>query len=224
MSNILAFDTATNACSVALQVGDLQLDCHQIAPRQHSQLLLPTIDDLLSRDDLSFNDLDAIACGIGPGSFMGVRLAVSVAQGLAYACQKPVVGVSTLQILAQTAHERLGYERVIAAWDARMDEIYCGFFTIIDGVMQPVVEDQLIAPGTWQCKHEGDWQLVGNAWSAYADAIKRPDNCQLTTEGGELYPEAKSLLSLADDQWSKGKAVSALELVPNYIRQKVVYS
>ncbi|MDF1759956.1 MAG: tRNA (adenosine(37)-N6)-threonylcarbamoyltransferase complex dimerization subunit type 1 TsaB [Coxiellaceae bacterium] len=221
MTNILAFDTATNACSVALQVGDLQLECHQIAPRQHSQLLLPTIDELLSRDGLGFNDLDVIACGIGPGSFMGVRLAVSVAQGLAYACQKPVVGLSTLQILAQTAYERLGYQQVIAAWDARMDEIYCGFFTLIDGVMQSVSDDQLVAPGAWQCQHEGEWQLVGNAWSAYKDEIKHPDHCQLTVEGSELYPEAKSLLALADDALSKGKAVTALQLEPNYIRQKV---
>ncbi|MDF1795756.1 MAG: tRNA (adenosine(37)-N6)-threonylcarbamoyltransferase complex dimerization subunit type 1 TsaB [Coxiellaceae bacterium] len=223
MSNIIAFDTATNACSVALQVGDLQLDCHQIAPRQHSQLLLPTIDELLSRDGLGFDDLDLIACGIGPGSFMGVRLAVSVAQGLAYACQKPVLGVSTLQILAQTAYERLGYEQVVAAWDARMDEIYCNFFTLNDGVMQPIAEDQLKAPGAWQCQQEGEWQLVGNAWAAYADQIKTPDNCTLSAEGGALYPEAKSLLSLADNGLTKGYAVSALALEPNYIRQKVTY-
>ncbi len=223
MSNILAFDTATNACSVALQVGDLQLEQFDVAPRQHSQRLLPTIDRMLKKDGLAFEDLDVIACGIGPGSFMGVRLAVSVAQGLAYACQKPVVGISTLQILAQTAYEQLGFERVVAAWDARMDEIYHGSYIVREGFMQATSEDALIAPGQWACDQKGEWQLVGNAWSAYSEQLNLPNNVALSEQGSELYPHAKALLALADNALQQNNTLSAINLEPNYIRQKVTF-
>lgn len=223
MTNILAFDTATNACSVALQVGDLLLEDHRLIPRQHSQQLLPMIDALLNKDQFELSELSAIACGIGPGSFMGVRLAVSVAQGLAYAHQLPIVAASSLQILAQTAYQQLGYQQVIAAWDARMDEIYWGAYHLVDDVMQPVEHDQLVKPNQWSFSQSGEWFCVGNAWQVYAGLFDLPGACHAEQAGLELYPNALSLLPIAQLALEQGNTISALALQPNYIRNKVTY-
>ena len=132
-STLLAIDTATDACSVALISGNTTWEKFQLAPRQHAELILKMIDALLDEAKLRLQQLDAIAVGYGPGSFMGVRLAVSVAQGLAFGVKCPVIAVSSLRALAQSAYSTAVNQNdctcdtVLAGWDARMSTNLLGF-------------------------------------------------------------------------------------------------
>ena len=126
--NLLAIETSDAACSIALQVGDAIHARHEVIPMQQSQVVLPWIDELLRAKSITLNQLDAIAFGCGPGSFTGIRLATSIAQGLGYGAGLPLIPVSSLAILAQTAYQTLGWDRVLVAVDARMQEIYTGAY------------------------------------------------------------------------------------------------
>lgn len=204
MTTLLAIDTTTQSCSAALLHNGRIGSRFEIAPRQHTELILPMIEALLDESQLKRSDLDAIAFAAGPGSFMGTRLAVGVAQGLAYALQLPVIAVSTLQILAQTAYQTTGVESVLCGWDARMDEVYWGVYQLDNGLMQPCQPDQLAAldavidPGA-------SYARVGNIWGDEA----------------VVYPRADALLALAEPRFVAGDVVSALAVEPIYLRNKV---
>ncbi len=208
MTTLLALDTATQACSVALLHDDAMTERFAIAPRQHTDLVLPMIEELLAERALARSALQAVAFGAGPGSFMGTRLAAGVAQGLAYALGIPVIPLSTLQIIAQTAYEQAGFSRVISAWDARMGEVYWGVYEVVDGLMQAQQSDQLSKPNEIILT-EGA-VLVGNAWPLYWEF-----------ESFEYYPHAQSLLSLAAPALAAGQVLSALAVEPVYLREKI---
>ena len=120
--NLLALDTATEACSAALLIGDDIIERSEIAPRRHAELILPMIESLLGEAGISRRQIDAIAVGRGPGAFTGVRLAISVAQGLALGLDVPVVPVSSLAALAQDAPTDIDAP-ILAVIDARMAHI-----------------------------------------------------------------------------------------------------
>jgi tRNA threonylcarbamoyl adenosine modification protein YeaZ len=121
---ILAIDTATEACSAALW-NDGTLCAHfEICPREHTQRILPLVQDVLTESNTSLTELDALAFGRGPGSFTGVRIGIGIAQGLALGAELPMIGVSTLATMAQGAWRKTGATRVLAAIDARMGEVY----------------------------------------------------------------------------------------------------
>src|SRR6185437_7852342 len=124
--NLLAIETATEACSVALLYGEALIDRSELAPRKHAELVLPMAEELLAEAGISRKRLDAIAVGRGPGAFTGVRLATSVAQGLALALDIPVVPVSSLAALAMQAPKNGA--AILATIDARREEIYAGAF------------------------------------------------------------------------------------------------
>ncbi|NNJ83882.1 MAG: tRNA (adenosine(37)-N6)-threonylcarbamoyltransferase complex dimerization subunit type 1 TsaB, partial [Gammaproteobacteria bacterium] len=127
---ILAIDTATDACSVSLHMDGQYRDSHEIAPRKHAEILLPRIEALLSAAALSPRDLDALAFGRGPGAFTGVRIATGVIQGLAFGADLPVVPISSLHALAQGAWRERGEKNILAAFDARMGEVYWGAYQL----------------------------------------------------------------------------------------------
>ncbi len=155
---LLAIDTATDACSVALYLSGQIFERFEVAPRAHTRLLLPYIDDLLKEAGIRLSELDAFACGRGPGSFTGVRIACSVIQALSFGTNKPVVLVSTLQALAEGAARVSGATRVFASLDARLDASYWGLFERgKEGMMQPVSDERLdlndqirLPQGTWE--------------------------------------------------------------------------
>lgn len=134
---ILAVDTATEACSAALYINGELFECYQLAPREHTQLILQMVEQLLEQQQLTLKQLDALAFGRGPGSFTGVRIATGVVHGLAFASDLPVVPVSTLAAIAQYAYQQSGQAQVLAGIDARMGGIYWGAYALgDDGLMQ----------------------------------------------------------------------------------------
>ena len=215
VKTILAIETATQACSAAvLFSSENNVECHErfeIAPQKQSDLILPMIDALLSSQNISRAQIDAIALGCGPGSFMGTRLAVGVAQGLGYALECPLIPISTLQIIAQQAYETEAAERVIAGWDARMGEVYWGEYVLRDGVMAPVTEDRLSAPNRVSFDRQTDFVLAGNAW---------PDE---KTVLHECYPHAAAALTIALPRLIAGEVVAPMDAMPVYLRNKVTY-
>jgi len=224
MTQILAFDTATNACSAALLINGEVRQRFQIAPRKHSELLLPMIDELFSQSNAQLMDCDAIAYGCGPGSFMGVRIATGIAQGLAYGVNIPVVPVSTLQALAQTAYMRTNEERVLAGWDARMEEIYWGAYQLDEKkIMQSVHPDSLNAPEVVKPFDNNVWFAVGNAWELYQEIIESNWQQQITVAKELIYPSAKAIAMIAATQWDQGKALPPEQARPVYLRNNIAH-
>jgi len=209
MTTLLAIETTTQSCSAALLHEGVVCEQFKIAPRQHTDLILPMIEALLKKRTLKKSQLQAIALSAGPGSFMGTRLAYGVAQGLAYALNIPVIPVSTLQILAQTAFEEHDCEHVISGWDARMGEVYWGVYSLESGLMQPQQQDKLSKPE--DVIFDPDKQLVGNAWPLYWEH-----------EYVDCYPHSASLLTIAKALFDAGKVLSPMEIEPIYLREKVV--
>ena len=213
---ILALDTATPACSVALQVAGQVTSVHQIIPRQQSEQVLVQVDQLLQAAGVSLSELDVIACGIGPGSFMGCRLAVSVAQGLAFGAGLPVLSVSTLQVLAQSQDA----SSVCAAWDARMGQLYLGSYQRQrNGVMQLIGQEHLLSPES-VCLEKCPVAAVGNAWAVYADQL--PDGLISGFERvvTDTYPHAESMLAIAEAA-PQSLYCTPDQVAPTYLRRPV---
>ena len=144
---LLALDTATEACSVALQVGGERLVDHRVEPRRHARLILPMIDTLLAEAGIARSALDGVAFGRGPGSFTGVRVAAAVVQGIALGLDRGVVGVSTLRTIAEGCRREHGDTAVGVALDARLDEVYWGaFVSTSNGPMLACVTERACAP------------------------------------------------------------------------------
>ena len=219
--NILALDTSTNACSVALQSGSEIWVEHRVCPRQQSDRILPQIDTLFQQADIQLADIELIACGVGPGAFMGCRLAVSVVQGLAFATGIPVVPFSTLQILAQTTHLEHKSTAVIAAWDARMGQMYSGAYRLNQqGVMVEEIADYLIDPAAFSLPEQASWVASGNAWEVYQSLLSPDVMASLDDCYPSLYPEARALIQLAEAVSSE-QYLQAADLKPVYLRSPI---
>lgn len=220
---ILAIETATAGCSVALQCNADTLERFEVAPQRHAELILPMIDSLLSAAGIGLKQLDAIAVGQGPGSFMGVRIAAGVAQGLAFGADLPVIPVSTLQTLAQTTYRQFFHQKVIAGWDARMQAIYWGVYSLGDHkLMTAIKSDALNAPSEVQFPEDPkDWFLAGNAWQAYRHQLTP----MLTSFPGivDIYPQAGAMIDIAAVYYQEGKICSPTALEPVYLRDRVTH-
>jgi len=211
---ILAFDTSLTLCSVALSTGTEVITRQKNAPQQHNELILPMIDEVLKRADLKLTQLDAISFGCGPGSFTGVRLAASIAQGLAYGANLPVIPVSTLRILAQTAYANFGNPRVLVIQDARMEQVYWGAYQMEDDLMTAVTSDAIAYPKQIKFSLVGDWTGIGNGWRIYQDQLQ---GFTLSIIQDEILPEAESLIKLAISDFKKQKTVAPHLALPVYL-------
>lgn len=198
MSNpikILAFDTSTDGCSVAIYCDGSIHSLFQLASKEHTRLLLPMIDSLLKSTNLKLNDFDAFAFGRGPGSFTGVRIATSVAQALGFGVDRPLVPVSTLRAIAQGAYRNSQFTKVLAHLDARMQEHYWGLFEVDEqGIMQHYQEE-----------HVGEMNTLEEAW------------CSVTG-----FPDAKDIVQIAVSDFILGKSIPASQALPTYLRNEVV--
>lgn len=226
MPILLAIETSTEACSAALFTGSEKIERFEIAPQRHSDIILSQIESLLGEAGYALTQVDAIAFGSGPGSFMGVRIATGVAQGLAYGIDRPVIPVSTLQILAQSSYENEERERVIAAWDARMNAIYWGAYRMEGGIMRPIQSDCLNKPEEFSrtiigLTENAQWAGVGNGWEVYESTLSAKIREQLTSIDVHVYPHARSALEIAKERFEKKEWLDPLKAEPVYIRNQV---
>ena len=218
---ILAFETATEACSVALFIDGEMLERFDIVPKQHTALVLPWAEQLLADAGIKKSQLDAIAVGIGPGAFTGVRLAVALVQGIALALDKPVLPVSTLAALAMQGVD-LKPERILAAIDARMGEIYCAEFQLdSDGLVNLVSEEIVIAPDAYHHASGDPLVGVGTGFSAINNALQVNLGSQLLQCRADALPHAAGIARLALRDFQSGKMIAPDQLEPAYLRNKV---
>jgi tRNA threonylcarbamoyladenosine biosynthesis protein TsaB len=239
---LLAFETATEACSVALWIdGDVR-ERFEIAPRRHAELALPWADALLAGAGIARRELDAIAVGRGPGAFTGVRLAVAIAQGIALALDRPVLPVSTLAALAMQGEEdrsrtigsrsnerpnaaregRNEEDRVLAAIDARMGEIYLGEFARdADGLVAPLRDERLARPDAVDFPDDGNWIGIGTGFAAEKGALVKALGSRLTRCEPDALPHAAAVAKLAARAFASGEAVAPERVEPAYLRDQV---
>ena len=216
--NLLAIETSTESCSVAVVRGDLVIARSEFAPRRHAELLLPMCDDVLAEAGLARKSLDALAVGRGPGAFTGVRLAVSAAQGIALALGIPVVPVSSLAALALQAPD--DDADVLAAIDARMGEIYVGWFRR-EGDDVVATGDEIVCSASALPPHERAYHVVGSGWATYGETIADALGTPPRSAEGERYPQAVDIARIAVPIAKSGGGIAADEVLPVYLRDKV---
>lgn len=216
---LLALDTATDACSSALWVDGAVLERYQLAPRRHAALILPMIEELLAEAQLSLAQLDAISFGRGPGAFTGVRIAVGIAQGLAFAADLPVAPISTLAALALAGSRETGCHRIAPALDARMNEVYWATYQV-SGETVHLVDEERVCPPERASAGAGDWFGVGSGWGLYAAVFSQ----RMVVNGwlAERWPRAGDIARLAADPNRRREWVVAEQALPVYLRDRVV--
>lgn len=218
MTTLLALDTATEACSVALLHDGRVTSHYEVIPRMHAQKLLPMIQQLLGDAGVALSAVDAIAFGRGPGAFTGVRIAIGVVQGLAFALERPVLPVSNLAALAQGALRERGIQQVASAIDARMDEVYWGCYQAREGEMCLVGQEAVLAPERALLPEgaAGTWFGAGTGWGYAPRLTAAVERCDAT-----LLPNALDVLALAGFAWKRGEAIAADQAQPVYLRDNV---
>ncbi len=226
MTSILALDTSTDACSVALAHEGEVLHRHHLEARAHHRLLLPMIEDVLACAGCAPADLDAVAFGCGPGSFTGLRIATAVTQAIAWAHDLRIIGVSTLELLAAAAaKEAPAAEGVITLLDARMGECYWNLFLLDGNAVHPILDDGLATPAVIagelarRCAaHPGRWLLLGSQWLPESDwsQVAGVD----VQPASEVCVDARVLLELAQSRLLAGEGLPAREAIPRYLRDE----
>lgn len=220
---ILALDTCTESCSAALQYHDKVYALCADAPREHSQRLLPMIEQVLKQADIGLDKVDAIAYGRGPGSFTGIRICTSMTQGLALGLDLPVIGISTLAAMAQMAISEHQAEQVLCAIDARMDEVYWGQFIAVEGIATLVGAESVSSPAAVQLLLDSHIATVacGTGFDAYPELVTLSTN--IVPLEAVKYPDARAMLTLAQVGINAGKTTSVDELEPVYLRDTVTW-
>ena len=218
---ILALDTATEACSVSLGIGDRSIDRYIELERGHAEQLLPMVDSVLAEGGVTLNALDAIAFGRGPGGFTGVRLAASVAQGLAFGAQLGVVPVSNLAAVAQRVVQlNPSVRQVLVANDARMKEVYWAWFEAGAALTSGAESVAPAADVSFPAGLTAPWAAAGRglkAWPALADRC-RSAGAELHVE---LLPRASEVLALARIAAAAGQILDPAAALPVYVRDRV---
>jgi len=216
---LLALETATEACSAAVWVDGAVFERYELAPRRHAALILPMIEAVLAETGIKINQLDALAVGRGPGAFTGVRIALGIIQGIAFASDLPVAPVSTLAALAFGVARETGQMRVAAALDARMGEVYWGTW-IIDGEIGELLGLERVCAPAQATAPPGEWFGAGTGWAAYSQILSQ----RLTVSGwqGDCYPHAGDVVRLAAAPGGRSEWLTAEQVLPVYLRNQVV--
>jgi len=216
-----AIETSTEWCSVALALGDEIHAAEERAGNRASERVLPMLDELMKRAGLSPRDLQAVAFGAGPGSFTGLRIACGVAQGLAVARELPVLGVSTLEALA----EESGATRVLACVDARMSEVYYSALeknvSLGAHPWRAAVPAACVPPQSVQPPAGSAWVGCGSGFAVYRKELESVFGDALIAVRESVHPGAVAVARLARPRLAAGKGVDAALAVPTYLRDKV---
>ncbi|HEY4582548.1 MAG TPA: tRNA (adenosine(37)-N6)-threonylcarbamoyltransferase complex dimerization subunit type 1 TsaB [Lysobacter sp.] len=217
---LLAFETATEACSVALSVDGEVVERFEIAPRRHAELALPWADALLADAGFARSQLDAVAVGRGPGAFTGVRLAIALAQGVALGLDRPLVPVSTLAALALPVARAYPGAPVLAAIDARMGELYVAGYRLVDDALQPLCDEALRAAAQADVEGEG-WHGVGTGFGAGDGALVAQLHAKLARFDATALPHAADVARLGARAFAAGAAIAPELIEPAYLRNNV---
>ena len=224
---LLALDTSTEACSVALLYRGEKTYINELAQRTHTKRILPMIDEILANSGLRLNQVDVLAFGRGPGSFTGVRVGAGIAQGLAFGADLPVIPISNLTAMAQAAFELHQAENVVASIDARMNEVY--FSQLVREKVRSdvgeffqwreIITEQVCSPeqAIKQLRDDNAFR-VGTGWAVYSQFIEK----NLTSSDIAL-PNALYMLELARVEYLQKRTISALEIEPIYLRNEVTW-
>ncbi|MDZ4203151.1 MAG: tRNA (adenosine(37)-N6)-threonylcarbamoyltransferase complex dimerization subunit type 1 TsaB [Gallionella sp.] len=214
---ILALETSTEYCSVALwQDGIVTGLCERVG-QKHSELLMGMLDALLVEAGIRVAQVDGLAFGKGPGSFTGVRIACGVTQGLALGAGLPVIGVCTLEALAQAA----GQDNVIAALDARMGEVYHAAYRRQGDDWMTVSEPSLCKPEAAPPLAGNDWFAIGSGFAMNGGVLQARYDGQLLGVDGAAVPQAAAIAELGAVRFGRGEGVDAALALPLYLRDKV---
>lgn len=217
---LLAIDTATERCSVALSVDDQCITRDTVTPRAHAELILPMIQDVLAEASLSLRQIDGIAFGRGPGAFTGVRIAIGVVQGLAFACDLPVVAVSNLAAVAQQSNST--EQEILVCMDARMHEVYWARFQLRDGVAVALSTEHVSAAGIVMAEQSSQSLAVGlgTGFKAYPELISL---CVPGFVNDDALPHAREIAILGLRDMRAGLATDAMHAQPIYLRDQVTH-
>jgi tRNA threonylcarbamoyladenosine biosynthesis protein TsaB len=219
---LLALDSTTEACSAALYINGAVCERYELAPQQHTALLLPMAYSLLAEAGLQPAGLDCLAVAHGPGSFTGLRIAVGVVQGLAMGLDRPVLGISSLAALAARCQRLHAASGVAVALDARMGQVYWGQYgRDPGGQCAAQAPDCLLDPHKAPRLAEGPWLRAGTGWLRYAGELATASGLHEPTGEIELYPHAEEVARLAAAAVSRGESLPASQLQPVYLREQV---
>jgi tRNA threonylcarbamoyladenosine biosynthesis protein TsaB len=211
-----AIETSTDWCSVALWSDGEIAALERRAGNRHSELALPMLEALLKNQELDVSALEAIAFGAGPGAFTGLRIACALAQGLALARGLPVIGISTLEAMA----EESGAERVVACLDARMREVYYAALEKRAGRWREAIAAQCVAPQAAPPPPGKGWMGCGNGFEIYGKELA----AKVSVMKPEVHPTAVAIARLAAPRLAAGEGVDAALAAPVYLRDKVAFT
>jgi len=218
--NLLALDTSSIACSVAVRIDGRIFKQHEEKPREHTRLLMPMIRSLLFDAEVDLSDLDGIVLGNGPGSFIGMRIAASVAQGLAFGAGLKIAPVSSMAAVAAEVGAA-GSAHVAVAQDAHMQEVYLGLYDVSGDTVTAMGEERLQGCGVIPELHDGgDFVAAGYGWQRFPNLLEK-NRANLRGAATVLHPHAEFLLKLGSDAFERGEAIAAENVIPAYLRQKV---
>ncbi len=214
---VLALETSTEYCSVALWQDGAVMERCELVGQKHSELLMAMLDALLKEACARLTQLDGIAFGMGPGSFTGVRIACGATQGLAFGASLPVTGVCTLEALAEAS----GKLRVIAALDARMGEIYHAAYEKQAGAWAVSSEPHLCKPEDAPLVQGDGWFGAGSGFAVHGEILAGRYAGRLQGVDGEAVPQATAIAALGAARFAQGRGVDAAQALPLYLRDRV---
>lgn len=220
MMRILAIETSTDACSVAILDEERLYQRHEIAPQQHAQLVLSWISTLLDEASLSFAQIDAIAYSCGPGSFTGIRIGAAIAQGITFGAGTPIIAVPSLCVIAQGVHREFGKSQVLVIQDARMQQVYYGHYILnSDGIMASQYLDKLCSSNELHIDvNTTDYAFVSDALSRYPELDNLIQSYSFSMILENYYPNAQDVAKVAKTYLMEGKVSIPQESLPIYLR------
>ncbi|MFC3185411.1 tRNA (adenosine(37)-N6)-threonylcarbamoyltransferase complex dimerization subunit type 1 TsaB [Shewanella intestini] len=221
--NILALDTCTESCSAALISANQIYTRIADAPREHSQRLLPMVDEVLQDAEITIADVQLIAYGRGPGSFTGIRICTSMTQGLALGQDIPVIGISTLATMAQMAINTHEATDIFCSIDARMNEVYWAQYKNVAGIATLIGEEHVSSPDDVSLQFNQGANIIacGTGFDAYPQLLTLVN--KITLSNTVKYPDASAMIALAQAGFNDNQHTNVDELAPVYLRDTVTW-